>query len=397
MSVRTYEEILQSMLDRVPSKYDKREGSVIYDADAPASVELAKMAIELQWMSDQSFADTANREYLIRRCAERNISPRVATPAVVAGAFVPTTLEIPIGSRFTCDGLAYEVIEKITDGGYQLKCETAGLVGNKYSGMLIPITYINGLQNAEITTILIHGEDEESTEALRERYFDSFRSLAFGGNRQDYVEKVTAIGGVGAVKVIRAWNRNINPEALTPTSAVTTWYNGLSVTGEVKGWIDAVYEASENQLLTVGGVVRLIILASDFSKATDTLVEYVQNEVDPDPQGEGYGTAPIGHVVIVSTVEEVTVDVSATFEFASGYTFEDIKSRITAVVEAYLYELRSQWVDNIPVVRITQLTARMLSVDGVLDVTNVEINGEPQNLTLTEEQIPILGEVVSNG
>lgn len=397
MTVRTYEEILQSMLDRVSPKYDKREGSVIYDADAPASAELAKMAIELQWMSDQSFADTANREYLIRRTAERNIIPRSATPAVVAGAFTPTTLEIPIGSRFSCDGLVYEVTEKITDGGYQLKCETAGLVGNKYSGMLIPVTYINGLQNAEITTILIHGEDEEGTEALRQRYFDSFRSLAFGGNRQDYTEKVTAIGGVGAVKVIRAWNQNIDPESMIPTQAVTTWYNGLSVTGEVREWIDAVYEASLNQLLTVGGVVRLIILASDFSKATDTLVEYVQNEVDPDPQGEGYGIAPIGHVVIVSTVDEVTVNVSAKFEFASGYTFEDIRSRIIAVIEAYLYELRSQWVDNIPVVRITQLTARMLTVDGILDVTDVKINGEAQNLTLTEEQIPIMGEVTNNG
>lgn len=397
MTVRTFEEILQSMLNTVPSEYDKREGSVIYDADAPAAAELAKMAIELNWISDQSFADTANREYLIRRAAERNITPREATPAVVAGAFTPTALEIPIGSRFTCDGIAYTVTEKITDGGYQLTCETAGLVGNKYTGMLIPITYIQGLQSASITTILIQGEDEESTESLRKRYFDSFRSLAFGGNRQDYTEKVTAIGGVGAVKVIRAWNQNIDPESMIPTEAVTTWYNGLSVTGEVKEWIDRVYGAASQQLLTVGGVVRLIILASNYSKATPTLVNYVQEQIDPSPQGEGYGIAPIGHVVLVSTVDEVTVNVSATFEFASGVTFEDIKSRIVAVVEAYLYELRSLWVDNIPVVRITQLTARMLTVDGVLDVTNVRINGSAQNLTLTEEQIPILGEVSRNG
>ena len=35
----TYEVILQRMLNRVPNNMDKREGSIIYDALAPAEVE----------------------------------------------------------------------------------------------------------------------------------------------------------------------------------------------------------------------------------------------------------------------------------------------------------------------------------------------------------------------
>ncbi len=61
------------MLENVPSTIDKREGSVMYDALAPAAAELAKAYIELDWMYEQMFANTANREYLIRRCAERGI------------------------------------------------------------------------------------------------------------------------------------------------------------------------------------------------------------------------------------------------------------------------------------------------------------------------------------
>ena len=38
----TYEELLQAMLDRVPSDVDKREGSVIYDALAPCAYFLAQ-------------------------------------------------------------------------------------------------------------------------------------------------------------------------------------------------------------------------------------------------------------------------------------------------------------------------------------------------------------------
>ena len=43
----TYEEILKRMLDRVPSDVDKREGSIVYDALAPAAVEIQLMYTEL--------------------------------------------------------------------------------------------------------------------------------------------------------------------------------------------------------------------------------------------------------------------------------------------------------------------------------------------------------------
>lgn len=36
----TYEAILQRLLDRIPDTMDKREGAVIYDALAPAAIEL---------------------------------------------------------------------------------------------------------------------------------------------------------------------------------------------------------------------------------------------------------------------------------------------------------------------------------------------------------------------
>ena len=44
---RTYENILQEMLDRVTEDVDKREGSVIYDALAPAAYFLADQYFQL--------------------------------------------------------------------------------------------------------------------------------------------------------------------------------------------------------------------------------------------------------------------------------------------------------------------------------------------------------------
>ena len=51
--------------------------------------------------------------------------------------------------------------------------------------------------------ILIPGKDTESDDSLRERYFNSYDNQAFGGNQSDYKERVSALAGVGGVKVFR--------------------------------------------------------------------------------------------------------------------------------------------------------------------------------------------------
>ena len=54
-----------------------------------------------------------------------------------------------------------------------------------------PFLYVEGLETASLTEILIPGEDDEDVETFRERYFSSFKNEAFGGNKADYINKVT--------------------------------------------------------------------------------------------------------------------------------------------------------------------------------------------------------------
>ena len=63
----TFNEILERMLSRVPNSFDKREGSIIYDALAPAALELQRVYIELNSILSDAYGDTASREYLILR------------------------------------------------------------------------------------------------------------------------------------------------------------------------------------------------------------------------------------------------------------------------------------------------------------------------------------------
>lgn len=100
---QTFEIILNRMLDRVPDGVDKREGSIIYDALAPAAVEMAQMYIELDVNANLKFADTASGEYLDRAVAWSGISRKAVTKARWVGRFRDNEgkpVEVPLESRF---------------------------------------------------------------------------------------------------------------------------------------------------------------------------------------------------------------------------------------------------------------------------------------------------------
>ena len=345
----TYEVILQRMLDRVPNNIDKREGSIIYNALAPAAVELQNMYIELDTILNESFADTQSRDYLIKRCAERGIIPEPATKAILKGEF---NIDVPIGSRFSLDMLNYIVIEKISDGIFKLECETPGSEGNQQFGTLIPIDYIEGLTSAELTELLIPGEDEEDTESLRERYFNSLESQSFGGNIADYKEKTKQLPGVGGVKVYPVWNG--------------------------------------------GGTVKLVIIDSTYNVPSSTLIDAVQTAVDPiQNQGKGVGFAPIGHVVTVEGVSATTININTNITYQEGWTWADIEPYVHKAIDDYFFELASSWEnENNLIVRISQIETRILNIAGVVDIENTTINGQAQNFVLGADNIPVRGEVI---
>lgn len=341
----TFDTILSRMLDKVPSNMDKREGSIIYDALAPSAIEMQLMYIELDVILKETFGDTASREYLIRRASERGLTPYCSTYAILKAEF---NMEVPIGSRFSLNDLNYIITEKILGYSYMIQCETLGSEGNRYFGDIIPIDYIKGLTFAQITEILIPAQDDEDTEDFRERYLNSFSSQAYGGNVADYLEKTNSIDGVGATKVTPVWNG--------------------------------------------GGTVKLTILDAEYNKATETLIEIVQETMDPTQDASGIGLAPIGHVVTVGTIEEVVINISTKVVTSTSVNFEYVKAEVTTLVNTYLNSLKKEWADeSYIVVRIAQIESAIMSISGVVDISDTSINGVEENLILNGEQIPILG------
>ena len=391
---QSYETILQRMLDRVSDGFDKREGSVIWDTHSPTALEFQNLYLELENILQESFGDTASREYLIKRAKERGLTPTSASKAVLKGVFTPSTVDVK-GKRFNLSTMNYTVGEKIEDGVYKVECETVGAIGNQYFGTITPIDYVEGLETAQLVEVLIPGEDEESTESLRKRYFASFSDIAYGGNKADYIAKTNSISGVGATKVTRVWNSDIRPAKLMPSDAVKTWYSGIvgSLSEDVAAWLTPVYTAAREKKLTTGGTVKLTILNSDFEPASDTLINTVQTEIDPEQNaGEGYGIAPIGHVVNVESAEGVSVTVKTNITFDTGYSWDTLQDSIDEAIENYLLGLRKAWADvDTTVVRISQIEARITAITGVIDIQDTTLNGKAENLLLTSLQVPLYG------
>ena len=367
-----YDSIMERLLSRVSDKLDKREGSVIYDALAPAALEIADIYVVLQTMMDEMYADTASYEYLAKRAAERGIYPKEETSAVCKMIVKPADAAVSIGDRFNLNTLNYTVTESMTAGEYQVTCETAGTIGNQQLGSLLTVE--------------------------TQRYYGPIVNEAFGGNKADYKEKINDIEGVGASKTVRMWQKGYNPSIFLPDAAVGEWVEKQSdetLGQEVHKWISAVYKAAKDKLLTTGGTVRCRIISSEFKEPSEALVKKVQNIVDPDETtGEGDGLAPIGHVVKVEGVKSEKINVSFTGTYKSGQSFAALEESIQKVIDAYFLELAESWSsEDFLVVRKSRVEAKLLTLDGILDITELKLNGSSDNVTLDEDMIPIRGDV----
>lgn len=399
---RTYEALVKSALGNVPSGVDKREGSMVFNGVAPSMAELAQLYIGLDFVFKATYLLTAPREYLIKRAADRNMAPKPASPAVFRAE---CNIEVPVGTRFSCEDINFVVTARMESAdtesakSHEVTCEKAGAFGNCYTGQLIPVEYVNGLTRAELVELLIPGDDEEETEAFRQRVLDSFQSQAFGGNQADYKEKVLAMPGVGGVKIHPVWNGGLRPRTLIPGDAVTTWFEATvgTLSAPVAAWLTAVFTAASQKLLTVGGAVKLVLLAANDTAPTDTLIDEVQTAVDPtENAGEGLGLAPIGHVVHVAGVTPEPVNITLNLTYASGWGWGAIQSYVLDALDTYFAELTGQWSrSKFLTVRISQIESRILSACPamVTDIGGTKINGNEENLVLGPDSIPVRGAV----
>lgn len=337
----TYDSIMQAMFARLPDSLDKREGSIIYDATAAVSCQLAAMYFQLGSFTDLVLPDTSAGEYLTRMVEAFGLTRKAAAKAVRQGIF---DKELPAGTRFSTSGdtvLIFAVSDLISSEDstfiYELVCETAGKGGNECSGVLLPVEYINGLGRAELGGIVTAGTDEEDDESLRERLFAKVQLPSTSGNANDYYNWAMACAGIGAAKVF--------PLADGP------------------------------------GTVKVVVASEEKTAVEETLIKKVADYIET--------MRPIGATVAVTSARELTVSVTAKVKLTSETTLAKAQSAFQDLVDTYLQGNAFQ-AEYISLARIGSL---LMDVTGVEDFSDLQLNGTAANITLEDEEIAVCGAV----
>ncbi len=304
MFENSFSGLLTRMLDAVPGELDKRQGSVIYNALAPAAAELVQAYIALGIFKEQTHLGTAVSGYLDDRAMDFSIPRMAASPAFRIARTLDTSgkpFDSPVGSRFSVPDMpvTYILREHAGTGVCILECEQHGVIGNAYTGILLPMFPVSNLGRAEITGTHIPGQDTETDEAYRSRVIERLRQKAFGGNIADYKRFVGEIDGVGDLKVFPAWQG--------------------------------------------GGTVLISVVDAEYNPITPEFARVIKNAIDPETDtGNGVGIAPVGHRVTVTTPERYPVDMRFT-AILDNVTAGQIQTFAEESIAEYFFGLRKDW------------------------------------------------------
>lgn len=363
---------LNLMLDNVLNDIDKREGSIIYDAIAPAAMVSAQQSLSLANIIRETYIKTAQGEFLDYRAVEHGTNRYTATNTEVKARFKDddgNPVNVNVGDRFASiaeSPIFYTVIKANGDGTAEMQAEEAGTSANSYLGQILPVTPNDNLAWAEIIEITIPARDEENDEHLRARLLNTNSWVAYGGNVADYLDMTSKISDVGATQVYPVWNG--------------------------------------------AGTVKLVILNNDLMPASQTLIKKVKEKIDPEESiTQGYGLAPIDHRVTVVAPETFTVNITMNVTTAENTNIDTIRTNIKASLEELFKSLRKDWsvIDSVTgrgyklTVYRSKILSRVMTLEGVANATMPQLNGKDEDLQLvfdnTTSQLPVLGEVTVNG
>lgn len=339
------EQILQRLLEQISNEYDKTSGSFFFDTQKPLAIELEQTYSKLENILLNGFATTASGEYLDKKVAEQGLIRKVATFSKgVVTITGNANAVINTGDKVSSETLIFTCLETktIPEGGsisVNVQCDTAGSVGNVPAGSIksFPVT-LPGLTSVINSAALTGGYDAETDDELRQRYFEKVSAPVSSGNKYHYINWAKEVTGVGDVKVLPLWNG--------------------------------------------AGTVKVIIINSNGGVADISLINEVTDKIEE--------SRPIGASVTVESAVPIGIDVSATLILQSNASLEEATPKIKDLIEAYLK--RTAFSQDY--ISYAHIGGAILSVEGVLDYSDLTVNDGTDNITIAENEVAVLGEVV---
>lgn len=354
---QTKDEITSELLENMPVKYQKTVGFPIYDFMRSISIYIFEILKDiktiLSWQNIDNMSGEDLRRWVFQR---RGIKWKSATKAMTILSTTGTGFSVTAGTIVgeSDTGLLFAVMtDYVSETGVSeipVECTTAGTIGNIPAGSItkIPVT-IEGLSTVINNNDCTGGYDDESDNALRERYYEDLQLPIVSGNKNHYRKWAKEITGVKDAKVKSLWN-------------------------------------GDNS-------VKVIILDEENLIASDGLVAEVQNYIDPlgDGWGEGNGEAPCGAYCTVSKAIQKNISVSANIEAKTGYDIKTVKSNVHTTLNQYFKEIAF---NDVGIVSYTKVSAYILKAEGVKDHSGMLLNGGVDNIpvldTKTDTEVAVL-------
>lgn len=338
----TVEKIKEDIISRLSTDIDTREGSFMNDMISAVAYEIWKVYQSLDAVIPIAFVDETSGEYIDKRCAEYGIKRKTGTKAKVTLKLTGTDgTVVPKGKVFlTADGLQFEIDEDVTikNGTATVKA-TAIEVGKEYNveagtitRQLVSLSGLLSVTNDEPAT---GGTDQESDAALVQRLYDFLQNPATSGNVAHYRQWALEVDGVGAAKVFPLWN---GP-----------------------------------------GTVKVLIVGNDHGPVDETVVQNCAAHIEEK--------RPIGATVTVESAEGLPVNVSATVIIDSTTTVERVKEEFEAALDTYLKSIAFEKYTLV----YNRIAYMLLDIPGVVDYTLLTVNGGTENITIADNQVPVLG------
>jgi len=334
------------MLASISTLLDKREGSFTWDAIAPVALELAELYIQLGHLHRVSFVTASYGDYLDLRAREWGLARRPATRATgaitltgKAGVVVPTGTKFRTGAGVEFELTADAGIDAGGTGTGGIRAVVAGVAGNVMAETITEIpTSIQGLQSVSNAEPTSGGAEVETDDMLRERLLERMSRPATSGNIYHYIQWAKAVPGIGDARVVPIWD---GP-----------------------------------------GTVKVILLDANRQPASAELVAQVTAYIEAE--------RPIGAIVTVVAATGVSINVGATISYDAGrYTLEEITAAVEQAISAYL----AQTAFRLGQVSYAKIGSVVMSVDGVTDYSALLVNGGTANVTLSDDEVPVLGTV----
>jgi uncharacterized phage protein gp47/JayE len=313
----------------------------------------AKFFDDLNSVVDIISIHTCTGDILDEKLEERGMArnPPEDTSAVYYVQFVGAEPEE--GDVMSCDD-HFGTVEKIgTRWAFRTE-ETGTGMNNLVSGLpVIPERDVDNLISATLQELAVPAVDMEDDDSARERFINKISGPAENGNKAQIRAWCEGIEGVGRARIVSLW-------------------------------------AGESTVLG-------IIISTEGTKPSEAVVKLVQDTIDPGAEGMGEGLATIGCHFTAQAAQEIKINVEVDISKKAESSISNIQDTLKTAVTNYLKELALHSYTDEIIVRYNSVGALIAAIDDVVDYDNLTVNGGTENITCTQYQVPVTGEVTANG